>query len=796
MSRRPLALLLGTGLLLAGCSGPSGVKLETLSFNDKLRADRGPLSVEQRAQSVDALRYGRWRTGPDEIGGLLRPEEPLAGALPQSDCWALANAATGRDAMLASWEVVGRVTPVDGDGKPIDAWFDPDDGVLDLGLCRLSDPVTRQPPITRSGDRSAVGPTDCGAITDAGIFSLQFNAGDNFPQCLSDAAIYAVRLDAQRARTRDAFGRCAAETGALQGPPQRIRHGVDFWREQDAYPVADPDDRRVSACVREAPLIPPTTTRYQVDAGAIYGSAGAVGLSRSLAPVVQPYADQARISRPLTGNGTRASWSTRVQTDPSPAQAGVRWEENYASSLRVTTLRIVRSSAPVPAEAQALIPVAEVRPARAVPLCIEDADSPLAPAGLACRYTCSPASPVGAGLQYTLDDRYCRDFQGRAVTPSLTPTYAVDSAGALLAAARRDSLKQPLRWHLDDPTLAGAWIEFTLGVRGGTAAMKSGLSVADAGSVRVGESRRVNFVIDNVGAQSLRVRTVELMSGSAHSQDFRVELPFDPKPVPLGLSLDASDDAALLGRGQGLADPTAWFRSIEGPGVLRARQPPDLTLAVGGVTLRRQQQLLWRDVPDFPPGWLAALEPQPENAVLAQSWRPRPLPFIVANRDAFRVSIVASPRALGARDARLRVIADPVHGGPAVEVQVPLRVRGLAGPLPAFLPERLVLTAPTADQPIARNVLLTNDGDVATSLSPPTLTAPGGASLGADAHRWRLSTPEGATGTLGPGSSRRARIEFIGSCAGGPTTLRAELRWPSVAAVAVLPVEASTACPR
>jgi hypothetical protein len=127
----------------------------------------------------------------DEIGGFLRPEEPLAGALPQSDCWALANAATGRDAMLASWEVVGRVTPVDGDGKPIDAWFDPDDGVLDLGLCRLSDPVTRQPPITRSGDRSAVGPTDCGAITDAGIFSLQFNAGDNFPQCLSDAAIYA-----------------------------------------------------------------------------------------------------------------------------------------------------------------------------------------------------------------------------------------------------------------------------------------------------------------------------------------------------------------------------------------------------------------------------------------------------------------------------------------------------------------------------------------------------------------------------------------------------------------------------
>lgn len=794
MSRLRRSLLLGGALLLGGCSGPAAVRVETLSFNEKLRPDRAPLSLDQRAQSPEALPYGRWRTGPDELGALLRPEEPLAGALPQSDCWALANAAGGRDAVLASWEVVGRVTPVDGDGKPLDDWFDPDDGVLDLGLCRLNDPVTRLPPVTRSGDRSAVGPSDCGAISDAGIFNLQFTPGDNFPQCLSDAAIYAVKLDAERASTRDAFGRCGAETGALQGATQRIRAGVDFWREPDVYPLADPDDRRVSACVREAPLIPPTTTRYRLDAGAVYGGTGAAGLTRALTPVVQPYADQARITRPLGTTGSGVSWATRVQQDPSPAKAGVRWEENYASSLRVSTLRVVRAQAAVPAAAQALIPVTEVRPNRPVRLCIEDADSPLAPAGLACRYTCSPASPVGAALQYALDDRYCRDFQGRAVTPALTPTYAVDSAAALLAAGRRDSLRQPLRWHLDEPTLAGAWIEFTLAVHGGTAAMRSGLSVADAGSLRVGESRRVHVAIDNVGAQSLRVLRVELMAGSAHPQDFRVELPFDPKPVPLGVNLDTRSGAVLLGRGEGLSDPARWFRQIDGPASSRASLPRDLSLTIGGVALRRSQQLLWRDVADFPPGWLQALDPQPETAVLAQSWRPRPLPFVMSAREHFLVSVVATPRALGSREARLRILAEPVSGGPPVEIQLPLRVRGLAGPLPAFLPERLVLSA-SREQAIARHVLLTNDGDVATSLSTPLLTAPGGGSLGPLAARLRLGTPEGATGTLASGASRRARIEFLGSCSGGPTRLLAELRWPTPHGVAILPIEAATVCP-
>lgn len=379
--------------------------------------------------------------------------------------------------------------------------------------------------------------------------------------------------------------------------------------------------------------------------------------------------------------------------------------------------------------------------------------------------------------------RWSADFQGRAVTPALTPTYAVDNAAALLAAGRRDSLRQPLRWHLDEPSLAGAWIEFTLAVQGGTAAMRSGLSVADAGSLRVGESRRVNVAIDNVGAQSLRV-----------PQDFRAELPFDPKLVPLGVNLDTRSGAALLGRGEGLADPARWFRQVDGPASSRASLPRDLSLTIGGVALRRSQQLLWRDVADFPPGWLQALDPQPETAVLAQSWRPRPLPFVMSAREHFLVSVVATPRALGSREARLRILAEPVSGGPPVEVQLPLRVRGLAGPQPAFLPERLVLSA-SREQAIARHVLLTNDGDLATSLSTPVLTAPGGGSLGPLAARLRLGTPEGATGTLASGASRRARIEFLGSCSGGPTRLLAELRWPTPHGVAILPIEAATVCP-
>ena len=794
--RRALAMAM-LAASLAGCVGPNAVRVETVSFNEKLRADRGALTVEQRMAPVESLAFGRWRTATGDIGAFIRPDDPLAGALPQSDCWAMANGVqSARDAVLASWEVTARVTPLDGDGKPIDDWFDPDDGVLDVGLCRLDDPVTRLAPVTRSGDRSAAGSVDCAVVSDAGIFGSVFSSGNNFPKCISDAEIYAVRLEAQRAATRDAFGRCSAETATIGGAVERIAAGVDFWREPWVHPVDDPADRRVSACMRDATLVPPTTTRYRLDAGAVYDVVGGMGLVRELQPVLQPHGENARITRPLSASGAGAAWAARVRADASPAQAGVRWEENYASTLQITELRVVRPLAPVPAQVQAVIPVRDAVPARPARLCIEDPDSPLAPAGIGCRYTCEESSTTDARLHFALDDRYCRDFQGRAVTPQLTPTYALDSAAAVIAAGQGPGLKQPLRWRLDDPGLGDAWIEFALALRGGTAGMRSGLTAADAGAVRVGESRRVSFAIDNVGAQPLRVRTVQLMTSSAHAGDFRIELPFDPQPVPLGLRIAADESGVALARGAGLSDPAQWFRVSESPSHGHARLARNANVQIAGVGLRRVEHLLWRDVVAFPRGWVEALEPAAGNAVIAQSWRPRPLPFIISAREGFLVSVVATPRQIGDRGARLRIVADPLVGGAPVEVQVPLRVRGLSGPLPTFLPSRLVLSAPARDQRVARNVQLANDGDIATTLSPPLLTAPGGGSLGTLAARFRLITPDGASSPLAQGASRLLRVEFLGHCNGsaGRQTVAAEVRWPTAAAVAVLPIEASTAC--
>lgn len=786
---------------LAACSGPSAVRVETVSFNEKLRADRGALTVEQRLAPVESLAFGRWRTAPGDIGSFIRPDDPLAGALPQSDCWAMANGVQGaRDAVLASWEVTGRMTPLDGDGKPIDDWFDPDDGVLDVGLCRLNDPVTRLAPVTRSGDRTAAASLDCAAVSDAGILGgalgSAFASGRSFPKCLSDAEIYAVRLEAQRAATRDAFGRCAAETATIGGAVERVASGVDFWREPWVHPVGDPADRRVSACMRDATLVPPTTTRYRLDAGAVFDVVGGAGLMRELQPVVQPHAENARITRPLSASGAGASWSTRVRPDLSPTQAGVRWEENYASTLQVTELRVVRPLATVPAQAQAVIPVRDAVASRPVRLCIEDPDSPLAPVGIACRYTCEESSTTDARLHFALDDRHCRDFQGRAVTPQLTPTYALDSAAAVIAAGQGPGLKQPLRWRVDDPALGGAWLEFGLVLRGGSAGMRSGLAAADAGAVRVGESHRVTLAIDNIGAQPLRVRSVELMASSAHAGDFRIDLPFDPQPVPLGLRITSSETGAALAQGAGLSDSSRWFRANESPSNSRVRLMRNTSIQIAGVGLRRVEDLLWRDVVAFPPGWVEALEPAGERAVIAQSWRPRPLPFVISAREGFLVSIVATPAQIGDRSARLRIVADPLIGGAPVELQLPLRVRGLSGPLPTFLPARLVLSAPGRDQHVARNALLANDGDVATTLSAAVLTAPGGGSLGAAAARFRLVMPDGASGSLAPGASRLLQVEFLGHCDGaaGRRTVAAEVRWPTVAAVAVLPIEASTWC--
>jgi hypothetical protein len=782
--------------LLAGCVAPRAIRVDAMDFNDRLRRDRGPLTAEQREVAPDALRFGPWRAAGAEIMPLLRPDDPLAAALPQSDCWAMANSDTaGRDAMLAGWEVVGRVTPLDGSGKPVDDWIDPEDGVLDLGLCRLDDPVTRAVPVTRSGDRSAANALDCSAFTDIGIrpaaVSAAFAAGGNFPTCSSDAQVFAARLHAQRAAVRDAFGRCAAERAAIGGPLLRISHGVDFWREPFVHPADDPADARVSACQRDAPLIPPTTTRYTVDAGAFADAAPGGAPARVAEPAVQTFDVGARVARPLAAEGQSAAWRTRVVQHPT---AGVRWEEGWSASLVVSELRVVRPLAGVPAQAQAAIAVRDVVPARATRLCIGDPDSPLVPAGLGCRFVCEDSDPADARLHFALDDRSCRDFQSRPATPQVTPTHALDSARAALSAGR--SLRQPVRWSVDDPALAGAWLEFGLTLRGGTAAMRSGLSRADAGAVRVGESRRVTFAIDNVGAQALRVRQVDLLPSSLNAQDFRLELPFDPLPVPVGLAVDAGDAGVVAGPGGGLADPAALLRVAEGPSHLLATARRDARLVWGGVALQRSTDLLWRDVVAFPPGWVEALEPTSATALSMPSWRARPVPFVLRAREGFLLSVVASPRAVGERSARARVLADALPAGTPVEIVVELRARGLQGPLPQFLPQQLVLLAPGAEQRVARNVLLANDGDVAASLAPPVLTAPDGASLGSAGARLRVLTPDGAGGTLASGASRMARVEFLGTCtASGPLqTLEAELRWSTPDATAVLPIRATTRC--
>jgi hypothetical protein len=438
--------------------------------------------------------------------------------------------------------------------------------------------------------------------------------------------------------------------------------------------------------------------------------------------------------------------------------------------------------------------VRDVATSRPVQLCIEDADSPLVPAGIACRYVCEDADPLDGRMHYVLDDRACRDYQGRAATPLVTPAYALDSAQAALTAGA--SLRRPLRWSLADPAHAGAWIEFGLALRAGSAALRSELTRADAGSLRVGESARVTFFIDNVGMHSLRVRQVDLLPTSTHPQDFRIELPFDPLPVPIGVAVDAGEHGTVGARGDGLADPSTWLRSSEGPSHVRVGARRELGVQWGGVALRRSVGLTWRDVAVFPPGWTEALEPASENGVSVQSWRARSLPVVLRAREGFLVSVVASPRAVGERSARLRVLADVLPGGGTVELVVPVYVRGLAGPMPLFLPQRLVLVAPAAGQRVARNVLLSNDGDVATTLSAPVLTGPGGASLGAVAGRLRVLTPDGATGSIGSGTSRLARVEFVGTCAGTGSlqTIDAELRWATPDAVAVLPIQAQTRC--
>ncbi|MFN9738314.1 MAG: hypothetical protein ACK59R_07130, partial [Pseudomonadota bacterium] len=381
----------------------------------------------------------------------------------------------------------------------------------------------------------------------------------------------------------------------------------------------------------------------------------------------------------------------------------------------------------------------------------------------------------------------CRNAAGQVEAPLVTRTYAIDRLAAGAPSA-------PLRWSLAGSGWTQPWLEFELETTLSSAALRAEPPAGDAGRLQVGRSGRAAFRVDNVGVQPIEVTAVDVIPGSAQAADFRVELPFAPVPLPLPIEVEPGAGEAVVLPPPG-AEEFPSLAIIRGAAHLRISERPDLALLRDGVSIHRRAGLNLRDVVDVrfsaKPRQPGAVQP-----VATTTWALRRVPFVVQPGEAFDLSVLARPSAIGTRQVPVRVrgrsTIDPTR---TVEIVVVASARGLAGPRLVMAPAQLYVSAPSPGVERTRSVLLINDGDVAGAPGAPVLTAVG--PVPAQGLAFRLDLPEGGAGALAPGVSRLARITFRSRCLPGATGLaeeRAELRWPTPDGTLAVPLRGATWC--
>ena len=403
-------LLLGallTGVM--GCVSTSSLEYSYLGFNDRLRPDRLPLDQEQSALEghTDTLRFGPYRIFANQLATPLRPGSGPVEHLPQSDCWWMGQApAGGGDSVRANWEGMIQIT---GDQRILDDFHDPDDGFLDIGLCRINDPQSRVPLRAKSDDSERFDDLDCartGAATAGTV-----NRNRHLFRCTTDTAWLEARLYAYRTNSTDGLMRCENLSNGFATVDRRIRRSIDFFDGLSAGPDTDPI---VGSCVADRLLIPPTPTRYRVEQ--------APNTFAWLDPVLIPMrtASLGRVTRPEANNVW--VWSTSRTNDPSGGP-GVRWQENFSPSIAVSKVRFFELDS---AGNRVYLSLAN-QPR----LCIED---PQGQSG--CRWQCSARTAADGRTEYNLlAQGDCITLSGLGEIPRVTPTYANRRSSSISFAA-------------------------------------------------------------------------------------------------------------------------------------------------------------------------------------------------------------------------------------------------------------------------------------------------------------------------------------------------------------------------
>lgn len=709
---------------LAGCVPQETPRLywHIPRFNERIRADFEPMTPEDRATD---LKYGFFRDGTVDgtVSGLTSELVPAAssapvgsGSLVQTPCLfvgAERNGAGGlvaQDEVRLTWELIANLG-VDTFDQDINELFESSD--MGLGLCTMSTVTNRLLFDNPSFPPNPAGsPEICGSVgDDSGLdaaLTVSRNAAldYNIPStCVVGHPFHEVVLEAVARAGPDTDGVCPA--GHFDGARRQLGpEGASGWFDE-YWSVCGYSPNHV---------IPTADTSYRLSLKE--GTGFLVGLlsERWMSPSVLHVDGSRKIVRPMVPPTIGSDWSWRTVVDPPNGEGAIRWMENFTPSVQVRGVSFVSRG---PAGEKGLVP--KERTLRiAVP-------RPSLPT-VSARCTLPANAP---SFRIPQDCVLESDGSMADVVGALTPTYAPQFLGVTPA------LTTPVAWSAAfEPLASGTspFIRFELVARARPAMLRVS-SLVDFGRTQKGTSGGGTALIENIGGQPLRVRTIAFGAGSANPGDFSFVAVGSPVEVPLPIEAKREPDGSTVLR---MADDAA-----AAPLLVFDEQPDHVTASLGdpargagtepvtlyGKSARLVGGLLIRD---DPAATFMSVHSPDERPFTATAYAERKPPFVVAPGETVKVGVIAQPHGTGTRSAFLRVDAEPLSPGPALWAQSVLRVEGVQGPQTHVAPERLWFnrTGGPPGHGALHDVMVDNVGSLPMSVTQLRLQGPDAARFG------------------------------------------------------------------
>ena len=724
------------------CTGFINAEAGVAGLNHHTRLDRQPLTSSQRPDSISAMALdrGRYRTGREEIVSEAWPAamDDVAPSLPQSRCLWLGEG----EGLRLHWEQLLTISDEGLQNMGLDRATPP------LGMCRMNDPITRQPPAGEDGSLELV-TVSAGQIEERS--SRSEGSATVLPVTEGEWAVF------------------EADVHLMWAWLSEYPTPVDELNICDPTPLTDPDGvvdiaegvLRYNGPYRDGLISSCSGPHGQVlfpVRDAVYGlfgrgllSGDPVANDHIFQPAIKVANGVERLARPMSVSGAQRSWATPSE---GSAEHNVFWVENFSRRIHTRAVRLFRF---VGAGQR------EYLNSGGEPLCITDPAT-----GNNCRWTCAP-EPEGAASVYHLRadagaQPGCRLAAiNVADHPAVTPTYAKDHLCDRATDAQCKTLIDPLLWSV--PAAIGGssqlYIEFEIEPVFEGMALRVSPLASHLGTTPVDEKRQATFEVINIGGVPIEIDVLQGMTLTGAKSHVQAWFLTDEQPHPMPLrigedgvevSMEMFEDARLS-----LAEGDEFLQ-------LRRRSRDGTQAIVRDHAVMFDGEYMIRDEPgvDLANPELAAIQYPVHVSSFVHALPPKTL----MPDERVTVLVNITPTAYHAVDgtnrhrAWLHVEALNLYDpGERQTAAIPLTVDALMGPQLEVFPPAIGLPRRGDESAAGRTaaLLIGNYGDVPLELHSLTISGP-------DAGQFHVVSSPSLPQIMAPADAHVVRIEYLSQC--------------------------------